>query len=71
MLQIRELREEALNQYIRCLTADNICSELQSPFASRHETIANLAFGFLRQNWVRRLLPRPSTTALTMLADRN
>ncbi|EFP77387.1 uncharacterized protein PGTG_03343 [Puccinia graminis f. sp. tritici CRL 75-36-700-3] len=51
MLQLPELRQEALDQFMRSLQVDNICIELASSFLGKYDRVRQLAFEFLKSNW--------------------
>lgn len=51
MLQLPELRQEALNQFKRFLTIDNVCIELASSFVGKYDQARSITFDFLRNNW--------------------
>ncbi|KAH9445229.1 hypothetical protein Pst134EA_031552 [Puccinia striiformis f. sp. tritici] len=52
MLQLPELRQEALDQFMRSLQVDNICIELGCSFLGKYDRVRQLAFEFLKSNWV-------------------
>ncbi|KAH9824343.1 hypothetical protein DFH28DRAFT_945270 [Melampsora americana] len=50
MLQLPELRQEALNQFKRFLTIDNVCIELASSFVGKYDQARSIVFEYLRNN---------------------
>ncbi|KAI9601674.1 hypothetical protein H4Q26_001507 [Puccinia striiformis f. sp. tritici PST-130] len=50
MLQLPELRQEALDQFMRSLQVDNICIELGCSFLGKYDRVRQLAFEFLKSN---------------------
>ncbi|CAH7673259.1 hypothetical protein PPACK8108_LOCUS8139 [Phakopsora pachyrhizi] len=50
MLQLPELRQEALDQFMRSLQVDNICIELMSSFIGKYDRVRQFTFEFLRSN---------------------
>ncbi|MBW0541542.1 hypothetical protein O181_081257, partial [Austropuccinia psidii MF-1] len=50
MLQLPELRQEALDQFMRSLQVENICTELASSFVGKYDKVRYLAFEFLKSN---------------------
>ncbi|PLW13999.1 hypothetical protein PCANC_18117 [Puccinia coronata f. sp. avenae] len=65
MLQLPELRQEALDQFMRSLQVDNICIELGSSFLGKYDRVRQLAFDFLKNNWKSVI----QTTSFNMLLD--
>lgn len=65
MLQLPELRQEALDQFMRSLQVDNICIELASSFLGKYDRVRQLAFEFLKNN-VSALILIPSSALKTV-----
>lgn len=51
MLQLPELRQEALDQFMRSLQVDNVCIELSSSFLGKYDRVRHLTFEFIKSNW--------------------
>ncbi|KAG0140454.1 hypothetical protein CROQUDRAFT_665152 [Cronartium quercuum f. sp. fusiforme G11] len=50
MLQLLELKQEALEQFKRSLSVENVCLELASSFVGKYDDARKLTFEFLRNN---------------------
>lgn len=50
VLQLPELRQEALNQFKRSLQVENVCIELASSFVGKYDQARTMTFDYLKNN---------------------